>query len=119
MKRPLVLRIWEEGGGTVETMRFDDERVVVGRIATSDIVIPRGYCAKRHCQIRREGEFWVVEDLNSSGGTYVEGERVLQARPLKPGEAIEICDVRIVRVNENETDRGARIDTGQQTRTVE
>lgn len=62
--------------------------VVIGRNADSDFVIDDRTVSRRHAEIRREGAFWILEDLGSTNGTRVNGERVDRRTAIKPGDEI-------------------------------
>jgi adenylate cyclase len=52
--------------------------------------------SKEHCHIELRGEDYVLKDLGSLNGTFVNGERVTGERPLQPGDEITIGSTRIV-----------------------
>src|SRR3954469_3313755 len=74
-----------------------DEELLIGRQAPgpgklgNDIEISR-----RHARVMREsnGQF-LIEDLGSTNGTYVNGERILGAQILKPGDEVELGDTKL------------------------
>jgi len=49
----------------------------------------------KHARMSRLGAAWVIEDLNSKNGTWVEGERV-QRRPLADGEVVVVGHTALV-----------------------
>lgn len=53
--------------------------LVLGRGARSDVVLAAPSVSERHARLRREGRDVVIEDLGSSNGTWVKGERVTKA----------------------------------------
>ena len=71
---------------------YDLERPVirVGRIAEMDIVIDNVSVSRRQAEIQREGDAWVVRDIGSSNGTFVNGERLTGDRKLQAGDEIGI-----------------------------
>jgi hypothetical protein len=71
---------------------YDLERPVirVGRIAEMDIVIDNVSVSRRQAEIQREGDGWVVRDIGSSNGTFVNGERLTGDRKLQAGDEIAI-----------------------------
>ena len=62
--------------------------VVVGRSPDSDFVIDDRTVSRRHAAIHREGYLWILEDLGSTNGTRVNGERVRDRAALAPGDEI-------------------------------
>jgi predicted component of type VI protein secretion system len=76
-----------------------DKPAVVGRQLGVEIWIDDARLSRRHCRITRVGdEQWVIEDLGSTNGTWIEKHRVHSKRPqpLRDGETIEIGDTRLV-----------------------
>src|SRR3954465_5578380 len=49
--------------------------IFIGRSPTSKIVLSEPEVGWRHCQIRQQGERFLVSDLRTSSGTYVNGMR--------------------------------------------
>lgn len=67
-----------------------DQPIAIGRAADSDLVIQDDYTSTRHARVLRAGDRWVIQDLDSTNGTYVAGRRVTQATPLQPGTPVRI-----------------------------
>lgn len=65
---------------------------VVGRREDCDFRIPLGEISRKHCRLIRDGENLRVEDLGSSNGTFVNGERVQEA-VLQPGDTLQMGSV--------------------------
>jgi pSer/pThr/pTyr-binding forkhead associated (FHA) protein len=67
----------------------------IGRSEECDIAFPEDTSVSRvHARLDRDGEDWLVVDLGSTNGTFVNGERVAEAR-LQPGDMIEIGDAKL------------------------
>ena len=54
---------------------LDPTETLIGRATNATIVLPEPEVGWRHCQIRRQGNRFVIVDLRSSLGTYVNGMR--------------------------------------------
>jgi adenylate cyclase len=52
--------------------------------------------SKEHCHIELRGEDYVLKDLGSLNGTFINGQRVAGEQPLRPGDEITIGSTRIV-----------------------
>ena len=61
----------------------------MGRGPGADIVVPDRSMSRRHLLLRVEDDDVTVADLDSSNGTFVEGEGVVEERELVAGEALE------------------------------
>ena len=58
------------------TFYFDEPVISIGRLVSNDIWLEDLYVSRHHCVIRTEGDEYIIEDLNSANGTYVNGEPV-------------------------------------------
>lgn len=65
------------------------DRVVVGRLASSGIKLADANVSREHAAFVREGDGWAIEDLDSTNGTYLNGERVTYAR-LRDGDVLSV-----------------------------
>jgi hypothetical protein len=65
-----------------------DDEVVVGRDPSNAINLADVSVSSRHARILRTPEGFVVEDLQSRNGTFVNGERVLAARTLADNDVV-------------------------------
>jgi pSer/pThr/pTyr-binding forkhead associated (FHA) protein len=61
------------GGGTYP---LHGGVTTLGRSPTNDIVLPDHTASRRHCQIYWAEDAYVLEDLHSSNGTYLNGEQI-------------------------------------------
>ena len=78
-------------------MRSGDEYdvaggVVLGRGTLADIRLEDPFASSRHARIVRQGDVLVIEDLDSTNGTYLNGTRLDGPQPLHPGDRIRIGD---------------------------
>jgi hypothetical protein len=71
------------------------DRVVVGRLGTSDIPLEDQNVSREHAVFLREGGSWVIEDLDSTNGTYLAEDRVERAR-LRDGDTIRVGVTQLV-----------------------
>jgi pSer/pThr/pTyr-binding forkhead associated (FHA) protein len=68
-----------------------NRELVAGRDPGLDISLPSdGYASVRHARFVRNADGDLVEDLNSTNGTFVNGERLSGSRPLRSGDVITI-----------------------------
>ncbi len=75
--------------------------VTLGRGTAADLMLPDAAVSRMHAAIRVDGHTVVVEDLDSSNGTRVNGATVSQAR-LAHGDVIEVGATELeVRVEED------------------
>jgi pSer/pThr/pTyr-binding forkhead associated (FHA) protein len=65
------------------------ETVLLGRSRGCDLALRSPDASRRHAEILPAGSGWLVRDLESTNGTFVNGQRVTE-RLLRPGDRIEI-----------------------------
>ncbi len=81
-----------EKGGKPRAEAFDQHELTIGRVQGNDIVLPKGNISKRHSRIvLRDGKFIIV-DLKSTNGTYVNGKRISSPQVLKEADKVYIGD---------------------------
>ena len=76
--------------------RLPAQIVTIGRAVECDIVIASKSISRENTRIRQEGRHWYVEDLNSTNGTYLNGERILTSMNLRDGDSIKVGDVTFI-----------------------
>jgi predicted component of type VI protein secretion system len=83
------------GSETVGSHVLKHVPFVIGRDPKCDVVIDNPGLSRQHCRISHMGGMFHIEDLKSSNGTYLNGERV-DGAPLKDGDQIRIGKYTIV-----------------------
>ncbi|MEZ4264565.1 MAG: ATPase, T2SS/T4P/T4SS family [Polyangiaceae bacterium] len=84
--------IISEKGGAERKEAFDKNEINVGRVAGNDLMLPKGNVSKHHARLLfRDGRF-IVTDLKSTNGTYVNGRKIAQATIVREGDKIYIGD---------------------------
>jgi DNA-binding response OmpR family regulator len=68
----------------------------IGRAVECDVVIASKSVSREHTRLRREGRRWFVDDLGSTNGTYLNGERVINSMALLDGDSLKVGDVTFV-----------------------
>jgi pSer/pThr/pTyr-binding forkhead associated (FHA) protein len=83
----------------IKEIPFDKDVISVGRKSDNDIVIDNPAISGHHCKIAKLGEVYVVEDLDSTNGTFVNEKRVSKA-DLNSNDVIGIAKHAIVFIGE-------------------
>lgn len=79
-------------GGENRVFKLSRDVTVIGRREDCDLRIPLGEISRKHCKIVRSGGSFLVEDMGSSNGTYVNGRRV-QSLDLEAGDTVQVGPV--------------------------
>ena len=77
------------GGELIASYRLDKPVVVVGRDDECDITLSGPLVSREHCRFVASGDTYIVEDLGSNNGTYLNGARV-ERQMLLEGDRIAI-----------------------------
>lgn len=73
-----------------EKLSLSQAPLTIGRASDSDLVINDDYTSTRHARLLNWDGRWMVQDLDSTNGTFVNGERVAQPTELRRGVSVRI-----------------------------
>src|SRR5258706_7281006 len=68
----------------------------IGRADYNDLLIPDESVSTSHAKLQRREGVWVLVDLDSTNGTFVDGERVKGETPISPGVTVRFGDISLV-----------------------
>ena len=72
------------------------EAVLIGRGEMCDAILHDPLVSRRHGKITWDGAHCIIEDLGSTNGTFVNGQRLAKPRVLKTGDEVRVGSVVIV-----------------------
>ena len=81
-----------EGPRPSQTYDLTGESTLVGRDPRCAVVVDDPEVSRRHARILQRGGAWLIEDLESTNGTFVNGERVVTSQPLTDGDRIRLSN---------------------------
>ena len=81
-----------EKGGESEQLTFEKEEVTIGRLAGNDIVLNKGNVSKYHSRIVLKDGKYIVVDLKSTNGTFVNGKKIGAPQVVRPSDKIYVGD---------------------------
>ena len=82
----------KEKGGTAKELDFDQEQITIGRIQGNDIVLPKGNISKSHAKIVCKDEKFIIADLKSTNGTFVNGKKINAPQVILDADKVYIGD---------------------------
>ncbi len=83
----------ERAPGHDPGMIYDlDGDIILGRGDRAEIRLEDPFASSRHARIHEQGNIVVIEDLDSTNGTYLNEELLETPRPLHPGDRVRIGD---------------------------
>lgn len=92
---PAFLEVWSDSGAKL--VPLEAGRVTLGRASSNDVPLPWDKKASRlHAVLEHLAAGWLIRDLTSRNGTFMNGERVDRDRPLANGDEIRIGGTRLV-----------------------
>jgi pSer/pThr/pTyr-binding forkhead associated (FHA) protein len=67
---------------------LEGDQITIGRDSTNGITINDAEISRRHARLSFQGGKYILEDLGSTNGTFVNGQRLAGPRVLKTGEVV-------------------------------
>jgi FHA domain len=90
-------------GLTGKTCELKVDKTTIGRLDDNSFPIAEGSVSSHHCEVLLRGKDVIVKDLNSTNGTFINGERVTTEATLKPGQILRLGQIEM------------RLETGEAT----
>lgn len=88
---------------------LEGDQLTIGRDSTNEIVINDAEVSRRHARLTFQGGKYVLEDLGSTNGTFVNGQRLAGPRVLKPGEVVSFGEQIVLVFEATNLDAGATV----------
>jgi pSer/pThr/pTyr-binding forkhead associated (FHA) protein len=87
-----VVMVMFRADGERRSFSLTRDLTVIGRREDCDLRIPLGDVSRKHCRVVRNGDYITLEDLGSSNGTFVNGQRIQEAT-LNAGDTVQVGPV--------------------------
>lgn len=74
---------------------FIPRLLTIGRAQNNDVILHTVYASRRHAWVWQQGDRFIIEDLGSTHGTYVNGQRLTMPRFLRDKDIITMGQARL------------------------
>jgi predicted component of type VI protein secretion system len=88
---------------------LEGDQINIGRDSANEIVINDAEISRRHARLTFQGGKYVLEDLGSTNGTFVNGQRLAGPRVLKAGEVVSFGEQIVMIFEATHFDAGATV----------
>src|SRR6266566_5529004 len=79
-------------GMTGRTHELTVDKTTIGRVEDNTFQIAEPSISSHHCEVLLRGSEVVVRDLNSTNGTFINGEKVTES-VIKPGQVLRLGQI--------------------------
>ena len=86
---------------------LEGDQLNIGRDSTNEVAINDAEISRRHARLTFQGGKYVLEDLGSTNGTFVNGQRLAGPRVLKAGEVVSFGEQIVLVFEVTTNDPGA------------
>lgn len=107
---PIAKLRWQTQSGEAEYLLKPEESLTIGREPDNTIIVNDNMVSRHHARIDWAGQGYMIQDLDSRNGTFVNGRRVRRRRRLSDGDEIALYQFHLtfetVKIEEMEPEAG-------------
>jgi hypothetical protein len=89
-KLPLINFVVQNGPNPGQSFNIKDRPQTIGRGSTNDIIIEDQSLSRVHARVRATSNGYIIEDLGSTNGTFINDARISGPAPVRPGDKIRL-----------------------------
>jgi pSer/pThr/pTyr-binding forkhead associated (FHA) protein len=97
------------------TYPLEGEQLIIGRDSSNNVAINDAEISRKHSRLSFQGGKYVLEDLGSTNGTFVNGQRLAGPVVLKPGDVVSLGEQIVLMYDAINIDPGATIASPRQS----
>jgi pSer/pThr/pTyr-binding forkhead associated (FHA) protein len=101
------------------TFPLEGDQLTIGRDASNGVAINDAEVSRKHSRLSFQGGKYVVEDLGSTNGTFVNGQRLSGPVVLKPGDVVSLGEQIVLMYDAINSDPGATMAAPRRSARVE
>lgn len=87
---PVFQFVMRSGPTPGATFSLDGDQLLIGRDSSSGVAINDAEVSRKHARLTFQGGKFVIEDLGSTNGTFVNGQRLVSPVVLKSGDVVSL-----------------------------
>ena len=96
------------------TFPLEGDQLIIGRDASNSVAINDAEISRKHSRLSFQGGKYVLEDLGSTNGTFVNGQRLAGPVVLKPGDVVSLGEQIVLMYDAINIDPGATMASPRQ-----
>jgi len=77
-----------QGSASSQVFELTKSEIIIGRDDAADLTIASQSVSRRHARLMRDGDTYTIEDLGSSNGTFINGQKLSGRHTLKTGDQV-------------------------------
>ena len=97
----------EKGAAQVREY-YDKDEISIGRAPGNDLMLPNYSVSRHHATVQFKAGMFTIEDNGSKHGTSVNGKKVDEPIPFRPGDRVDLGDFALVFEGKVDTSYGAQ-----------
>jgi pSer/pThr/pTyr-binding forkhead associated (FHA) protein len=101
------------------TFPLDGEQLTIGRDSSNAVAINDAEVSRKHSRLSFQGGKYVIEDLGSTNGTFVNGQRLAGPVVLKAGDVVSLGEQIVLMYDAINMDPGATVAVSRKSARVE
>ena len=87
------------GPGVGNVYELTKDIITLGRDLRNDVVVNDAEVSRTHARLTQQADGWLVEDLMSQNGTYVNGQRLSAPKVMRPGDLLGLGETVALRLD--------------------
>jgi predicted component of type VI protein secretion system len=95
---------------------LEGESISIGRDASNTIQINDAEMSRRHARLQFQGGKYVIEDMGSTNGTHINGQRLSAPHVLRPGDVVSFGEQIVLGFESADFDPGATLASAHSVR---
>ena len=101
------------------TFPLEGDQLIIGRDSSNGVPINDAEISRKHSRLSFQGGKYVLEDLGSTNGTFVNGQRLAGPVVLKPGDVVSLGEQIVLMYDAINLDPGATVAVSRKALRVE